>query len=415
MSTMDDQQVAVGSLDGDIRKCRMARIQLTVRGKDGRAVAEQDITLNMVRHKFLFGSNAFTLNPDENTGHQQAYQQHFTRIFNFATLPFYWAGFEPARGQLKTGQIMKQARWLQTRKIRTKGHPLVWRQVFPRWINAGIESAGHLQMARVAREVETFAGVTDVWDVINEVTDWSKVTASFDHPLTHLYQQIGDVELVRRSFETARAANPDAVLLINDYDSSDDYARLIERCLEAGVSIDAIGIQSHMHMGLWTSEATREVLDRFGRFGLPIHFTETTLISGDRKQDINWWGRYDDWVSDPEGEARQARQVVEFYSLLFAHPCVQAITWWDFSDWNAWLGAPAGLIRKDMTPKPAYTALERLIRQEWWTPVQRLRTNRNGELDFQGFLGDYEVESGDRHAFFTVSQCGAVTTVVALE
>lgn len=53
-----------------------------------------------------------------------------------------------------------------------------------------------------------------------------------------------------------------------------------------------------------------------------------------------------DWPTTPEGEERQAREVVEMYTALFESPYVQAITTWDFDDDNKWLGAPCGLIRK---------------------------------------------------------------------
>ena len=49
---------------------------------------------------------------------------------------------------------------------------------------------------------------------------------------------------------------------------------------KAGVRIDVIGIQSHMHQGYWGREKTLAVLERFERFHLPIHFTENTLLSG---------------------------------------------------------------------------------------------------------------------------------------
>ncbi len=38
--------------------------------------------------------------------------------------------------------------------------------------------------------------------------------------------------------------------------------------------------------------------------------------------------------------------------------------WWDLEDGN-WLNAPGGLVRKDLSPKPAYERLRTLIRDEW--------------------------------------------------
>jgi hypothetical protein len=76
--------------------------------------------------------------------------------------------------------------------------------------------------------------------------------------------------------------------------------------------------------------------------------------------------------------------------MLFSHPAVEAITWWDFSDFRAWKGAPAGFLREDMSPKPAYDALMKLIRDTWWTETT-LQSDADGSARFRGFLGAYRV------------------------
>ena len=88
---------------------------------------------------------------------------------------------------------------------------------------------------------------------------------------------------------------------------------------------------------------------------------------------------------------------MRFYTLLFSHPAVEAITWWDFSDRQAWQRAPAGLLRSDMTPKPAYDELKKLIKGKWWTTAA-LQAGGEGAAALRGFLGDYRitVRAGDR-------------------
>ena len=51
---------------------------------------------------------------------------------------------------------------------------------------------------------------------------------------------------------------------------------MIEECLDAGIAIDAIGLQTHMHQGYRGEDRIAEVLERFSRFGLPLQMTETT-------------------------------------------------------------------------------------------------------------------------------------------
>ena len=96
------------------------------------------------------------------------------------------------------------------------------------------------------------------------------------------------------------------------------------------------------------------------------------------------------WESTAEGEAFQAREVERFYTMLYSHPAVEAITWWDFTDLHAWQGAPAGFLRKDMSPKPAYNVLHDLIKKKWWTR-QELTTDQAGKARFRGTIGDYRV------------------------
>ena len=79
----------------------------------------------------------------------------------------------------------------------------------------------------------------------------------------------------------------------------------------------------------------------------------------------------------------------KLYTLLFSHPAVQAITWWALED-GEWMGAPGGLLRADLTPKPAYDRLLRLIHQTWWTR-EMLLSNEQGLCAFSGFLGDHEL------------------------
>jgi hypothetical protein len=76
--------------------------------------------------------------------------------------------------------------------------------------------------------------------------------------------------------------------------------------------------------------------------------------------------------------------------VLFAHPAVAAITWWDLSDQDAWMGAPAGLVRKDMSPKPAYERLLKKVKGEWWTAKEEATTGPDGKASLRGFLGEYQ-------------------------
>jgi GH35 family endo-1,4-beta-xylanase len=294
----------------------------------------------------------------------EARVEKMLELFNFITLPFYWGRFEPERGKPDTERILKTAKWLRERGVTVKGHPLCWHTVCAEWLLDGLSDGEilDLQLARITRDVTAFKGVIDTWDVINEAVIMP-VFDRYDNGVTRICKRYGQVGLIKMVFEAARAANPDAVLLINDFDMSEDYAGLIERVLDAGIQIDAIGLQSHMHQGCWSAEKTETVLKRFERFGLPLHFTEINLVSGEVMPphivDLNDFVP-DDWASTPEGEARQAEEVEAFYRRILASPLVKATTYWSFCD-GGWLNAPAGLMTKDARVKPSYGALKKVL------------------------------------------------------
>ena len=111
------------------------------------------------------------------------------------------------------------------------------------------------------------------------------------------------------------------------------------------------------------------------------------------------------WPSTADGEQRQAQEVVLHYKTLLAHPSVHAIIWWDLSD-GGWLNAPAGLLRQDHSPKPAYDELLKLIKGEWWLSPIRKTTDTSGKFVFNGFLGEYELSLDHQKYTFSVQKKG---------
>lgn len=380
---------------------------------DKTPLLNQEVMIEQTRHKFLFGTAAFDFVPlanGEYAGEEKEQAEKraakLTALFNAATLPFYWAGFEPRRGSPRIEQLKKAAMFCIENGLQVKGHPLCWHTLTADWLlsmnNSDILQA---QTARIRREVANFRGLIDMWDVINEAVIMP-IFDRYDNGLTRLCREMGRIHTIKAMFEAAHFENPSATLLINDFDVSPAYDILVEGCLEAGIKIDVIGIQSHMHQGYWGVEKTLQVLDQFARFNLPIHFTETTLVSGHLMPpeilDLNDY-QVQEWPTTPKGEERQAGETIMHYKTLFSHPLVEGITWWDFSD-GGWLNAPAGLLRKDGSSKPAYDELLKLIKGEWWLSPAKQSTDDKGQIRFKGYPGEYELTFMGKKNPFTVKK-----------
>lgn len=399
---------------------RLTDTVVTVLGTDGRPLADADVTVQQQRHEFQFGNIGFDFIPLANgelddpaiagqvdsfggasLDHLETLEPLWLELFNAATLPFYWGAFEAKPGHPDTRRLRRTAEWFRDRGVAVKGHPLVWHTLTAPWLlGMPVDEIERAQRERIRRDVADFAGLIDTWGAINEVVIMPDFTNG-DNGITELAKVRGRTAMVGLAFGEARATNPHAFLLINDFIHSEAYERVIEDALAARIRIDAIGIQTHMHQGYRGEEHILGVVDRFARFGLPIHMTETTILSGDLMpkeiDDLNDF-QVESWPSTPEGEERQAEEVVRHYRSLVGHPAVEHITYWGLTDDGSWLGAPVGFVRADASPKPSFFALRDLVKGEWWVQPTTVRTDADGRVDVHGFAGHYRVDAAGASA-----------------
>jgi len=181
-----------------------------------------------MENKFLFGCNIFKLHrcrtPEDNT----AYEKRFAALLNFATLPFYWWNYERRQGRPDDERTDQIVSWCKTHSITTKGHPLAWNYVDPRWLKDDPDKAMQLQFKRIGRCVQRFKNDIDIWDVVNEATHYDREQIKKAAPiLTGAIRKMGVGAYIRKAFKTARQANPKATLIINDYRTDPAFAEKV--------------------------------------------------------------------------------------------------------------------------------------------------------------------------------------------
>lgn len=378
-----DAQVLAG-IDQRIHEHRTARVRLALSGPDGQPLAAGTrVHVEQVRHAFHFGvaANFLSRGAKAPEAVRQEYCQRLLAVFNSVTVPFYWHHYEAKEGTRLEQPRRALMEWARGHGLWVKGHPLLWTHE-PAWVGQLPKDQwlGRL-FGRVSRDASAFAGLADAWDVVNEPCcgidqgNQRQAVAAVE-----AYRQLGTAGVVERAFRAARQADTRALLALNDWDISPRFSDLVRECLAAGTPIDVIGLQSHMHDAYWQPAAVWEICERFGALGKPVHFTELTILSGTEKGA----------ATSAAGEALQAQRVEELYRLLYSHPAVAAIVWWDLTDLNAWQGAPAGLVRADMTPKPAYERVQGLVKGAWWTRAD-LAVGAGGVVHVEGHIGTLEV------------------------
>jgi GH35 family endo-1,4-beta-xylanase len=397
-----DDATLFAETDARIEQHRKEDVRIKVLDHEGKPVSGAVVDVEQLSHEFLFGSTIFKWGSCRTEEDNKAYNDRYAAMLNYATLGYYWPSYEWERGKPRHDHAKRVTEWCKAYGISTKGHPLAWNHADANWFkDVDTDELFRLQLARIEDCSKTMTGLIDRWDVVNEAVDFDRPSQSELH--TAMWRKVGKIEFTKKCFVEARKANPNATLLINDYSTGDEYVNLIEQLVDTDGKrlYDVIGIQSHMHRDVWSNYHIWDVCQRFTRFGVPLHFTELTILSGRSGWEDEMQGK--EWQSTPEGEAKQKEDVVRVYTMLFSHPAVEAITWWDFSDQGAWQNAPAGFLRDDMTPKPAYDALHDLIKNRWMTKGQ-FKTDENGIAMVRAFRGNYRVRVGESTIRLTVSK-----------
>jgi endo-1,4-beta-xylanase len=361
------------------RKTDAKVIVLNARGKPVRDVRVEWV---QTRHAFLFGCAALSLLNHKDPAQEALYQKQFGDLFNFATVLTYWQDTDPEPNRQDLEKLTARVDRLNAMHIRVKGHPLILAGAAPGWAPKDPDRVRDLTQQRITDLVSRFRDKIEVWDVVGDATTASGI----QNGLGAWARKAGPAQLTTDALTWARAANPHATLLYNDYKLDADYTHLIQEVEKANAPLDVLGLEAHMSGGAeWPLTKVWETAETFRPLKKSLHFSEITVPSDDPKADHS-----KSWPSTPAGEKRQADYVEKLYTILFSHPSVQGIAWWNFVDGD-WDRNPGGLLRADLSPKPAYDRLRHLIHEKWWTPPVSNTTDYTGTAKFRGFAGRYKI------------------------
>lgn len=380
-------------IERNIERYRKSGAAIDVVDAAGKPVSGARVEVRQTGHEFLFGCNAFVLGQLETPGLNRRYEEAFVKLFNFATVPFYWEGTEPVQGELRYTEPARDIwrrppperflPWAKKHGITLKGHPLLWHAYNPPWLPKDADALRELYRKRFREITARFAGKIGIWDVVNESLVCPKTYPLFTP----------ERDYVGWAFKEAAPLFPDTTtLMINEITEynfqprSEQYFEQIKALRSGGAKVRGIGFQYHYFRRQALDRFIADpkcdpaqlldVYDRFGEFKLPMFITEITFPS-----------------AGEGGAELQAEVVRDHYRLWFSAPNMAGITWWNLGDGTAVKGeneAQGGLVDADFNPKLAYRELDRLINQDWKTNIT-VETDAAGKTGFRGFHGKYTV------------------------
>jgi endo-1,4-beta-xylanase len=276
-----------------------------------------------------------------------------------------WRALRPApdRFDFHGGDTILQFASLHGQLVR--GHTLVWHQALPDWFGsvAGPGNAGSLLASHIETVCGHYAGRLQAWDVVNEVVDARAPGGLRNTPWLRFLGQ----GYIADAFRLAHAADPAAVLFLNDYGLEPDTATakakrlavlaLLRRLLDAGAPVQGLGLQAHLVAGD-RFDSLADFLEQVRALGLRVAVTELD-VSDERLPGTPLQRR----------DAAVAATYASFLHEALAVPgLVREVLTWGLTDATSWLQAYQP--RPDGLPKRPLPLDDALARKPAWAAIR---------------------------------------------
>lgn len=233
-----------------------------------------------------------------------------------------------------------------TNNLQVRGHTLVWHRQTPEWFfvdSTGKDVSKEVLLKRLENHitavVSRYKGKIYAWDVVNEAVG--------DNPNNLLrnskWFDICGEDFISKAFEYAHAADPNARLFYNDYNSEvpekrERIYKLLRKLVDQGVPIHGVGLQAHWSLQEPSETNLRAAIDRYSSLGLKIEFTELDMSVYPGEKETRMLAPNESTQFTDELEAIQAERYAMVFKVLreYKHHILN-VTFWNVSDRYSWL------------------------------------------------------------------------------
>ena len=259
----------------------------------------------------------------------------------------------------------------QANGMKMRGHALCWHQQAPNWIftdSKGDTVSREVLLARlkdhITAVVSRYKGKIYAWDVVNEaIAD----DAGQMYRASPWFKICGET-FIAKAFEYAHAADPDAKLFYNDYNTEsptkrDHIIQMIKSLIDAGVPIHGVGLQGHWSLTNPDEASLEASITQFSSLGMEVQVTELDVSVYPQEKGRRNRRPDESDAFTSEMEEKQIAQYETIFKVLRRHKdVITGVTFWNVSDRHSWLdNFPVRgrknyplLFDQDLQPKKAY-------------------------------------------------------------
>jgi len=354
--------------------------ELTIQANPG-----AQVTVEQVRHEFWFGAaitNGIAGGGRMAENDIKIYKEKFLENFNSAVTEnaVKWPDMERIKGEVNYSVVDGILKWTEENNIPLRAHNLFWG--IPGFVQPWVKNLNDNELREtIKNRAETvtarYKGRFAEYDLNNEMVHGN------------YYEDRLGQEITKLMAHWAHNGDPDAKLFLNDYDiltgkKLPDYMAQIRKLLGQGVPVAGIGVQGHLHTETFDRNALRNALDSLAIFKLPVKVTEFNM-PGQRSR----FHEKKILKMTPQEEEFNAKEIVDYYRICFAHPAVEGILMWGFWEGANWIPV-SSLYRRDWSSTPSLKAYQDLLFREWWTK-ETGKTDSKGTFSVPAFFGKYRV------------------------
>ncbi len=294
------------------------------------------------------------------------------------------AALQPVEGEFHWEEADRLVKFARGQGLTMVGHCLVWAKDdrTPAWIyrDGDGEASKALLLERMEAHIDRVAGryrgQVVAWDVVNEaLADGGEENDL--RPSSWL--SIAGDDFIAKAFEFAHRADPDAILIYNDYHNElppkrAKMIRLLRSLKARGAPVHAVGIQGHYTIDKVPFDDIEATLVAMRELELKVFVSELDIDMVPRDR---WWadgGAHREELATlnpfPDGlpvelARRQADQYARLFRLFKQYAdVVERVTFWNLHDGRSWLNSfpwertnhPL-LFDRASQPKPAFDAV----------------------------------------------------------